>query len=58
MTEPNAHRITASTVSTALDVAGAVLLTASGWFLMGIAGALGVAGGFCLALSYSLTRRS
>lgn len=45
-------------VTTALDLVGAVLLTAAGYLALGVAAALAIGGGFCLGLSYSLTRRS
>lgn len=45
-------------VTTALELAGAALLTTAGYLAFGLAGALGAAGGFCLALSYALTRGS
>lgn len=47
-----------SLLTTGLDIAGAVALTAAGWFLLGAAGALAVIGSACLALSFSLSRRA
>lgn len=44
-------------VTTALDLAGAVLLTTAGYLALGAAAALAIAGGFCLGLSYAMTRR-
>lgn len=43
--------------TTALEVTGAGLLAVSGWLLVGLAGALAVAGAFCLAMSFAITRR-
>lgn len=45
-------------VTTTLEVAGAGLLTAAGWLAFGLAGVCAVLGGFCLAVSYSITRGS
>jgi hypothetical protein len=45
-------------VTTGLEVVGAGLLTAAGWLAFGLAGALAVLGGFCIAGSFALTRGS
>lgn len=45
-------------VTTGLEVAGAASLTVAGWLAFGLAGVLTVVGGFCLALSYAITRGS
>lgn len=44
-------------LTTALELAGVVLLTAGAVVAFGLAGALAAAGGFCLAASYVITRR-
>ena len=43
-------------VTTTLDVVGVLALGAAGYLFLGIAGALTVAGAFCLALSFALSR--
>lgn len=43
-------------VTTGLELIGASLLTVAGLLAFGVAGALAVLGGFCLAASFSITR--
>ena len=45
-------------LTTALEVAAAVLLSAAAVVAFGLAGALAAAGGVCVGLSYVLTRGS
>lgn len=45
-------------LTTGLEVAGALSLSAAGWLAFGLAGLLAVAGGLCFGLSYALTRGS
>ena len=45
-------------LTTGLEVAGALLLTAAGALAFGLAGALAALGGVCFGLSYALTRGS
>lgn len=44
-------------VTTVLDIVGVVGLTAAAWLAFGLAAALAVFGGFCLALSFAMTQR-
>ena len=44
-------------VTSVLDIIGVAGLTAAAYLAFGLAAALAAFGGFCLALSYGLTRR-